>query len=205
MNKNEEIRKIVRKEIKSALKESSLNRAYEHSQTHDTGFITAYRGSKTRKENKLSNRALSALLQSKGYGITKVKGAYIEDYNTPDAKEVGESTFMVVDIKNKGNLKKTLLKLGEEFEQDSIIFSKKGETDAYLIGTKKNSFPGYHREIHYKNGIYGKSGEFMTRVNGRPFIFKENIQELSFATNIMGQFGCYSLANEILNELDKRS
>ena len=32
------------------------------------------------------------------YSVTKVKGAYIENYGTPKANEVGESVFFVIDI-----------------------------------------------------------------------------------------------------------
>lgn len=188
----------------SRIIEKSLNRAYDHSLRHDTGFITAYRGDNTRKENKLKNKALAAILQSKGYGITKVKGSYIENYKREDAREVSEDTFMVVDIKDNGNLRDNLIKIGEKFAQDSILFVHKGGKISELIGTNKNGYPGYKKSVQMKNAIYGKSGEFMTRVNGRPFVFKEGIGELSKAVNIMGQFGNYIIANEILDKLNKR-
>lgn len=161
------------------LTESSLSRVQEHMTAHDTGFITAFRGKNTVGVNKQLNKQLKAKLLILKYGVTEVKGAYIENYETDEAKEVGENTFFVVDLEDKGNLKAKLKDLGEEYDQDSILFVPKGGTRGYLIGTNDAEFPGKGNENVLNNPVFGKSGEFHTKVNGRPFIFKESFGVLT--------------------------
>lgn len=165
--------------------ESGLSRVWKQTQEHDFGTITAFRDARdcnegesyTTKEKKQMNKSLLAKLQSLRYGVTKIKGSYIENYGSKNEKEVGESSFIVIDIKDKGALKKDLLRLGEEFEQDSIIFGKAGKAGT-LIGTNKcpNGYPGYHKESKQGGAIFGKTGEFMSRVKGRPFVFSEEVE-----------------------------
>jgi len=187
------------------LNEKSLNRVRDHSLAHDTGYITAFRGNNIKKINLINNKRLRALLQSMGYGITSVIGGYIEDYGTSKAKEVGEKTYFVVDLKDGGKLRKHLVKLGEEFEQDSVLFVYKGGEKSELIGTNNAEFPGYHKVKKSKNAIFGKSGEFLTKVKGRPYIFenKNNTNEIKSATNIMGQRACYITAQQLKTMIDK--
>jgi hypothetical protein len=81
----------------------------------------------------------------KGFACTKVRDVYIENYLSVDTKEVGEDVFFVVDIKDKGNLWKDLRILGEEYEQDSILYIPKGAKVGKLTGTNQcpNGYPGY--------------------------------------------------------------
>ena len=103
------------KEFKEYLQESSLSRLWKHSQEHDYGTITAFRYAPdcgegtpyTKKENLQRNKSLLAKLRSKGYGVTSIKGSYIENYGKPTAREVGENSFFVADIQDKGKLKRT--------------------------------------------------------------------------------------------------
>jgi hypothetical protein len=189
---------------KNIINESSLNKAYQYSIKHDTGFINASRGNLTRKINKSRNKALEASLASKGYGITSVKGSYIENYEKKDAREVGEITFFVVDYRDRGNLKSNLVALGEKFNQDSVLFVKKGGEEAELVGTNDSKSPGRGKIEKRKNIVYGKSGKIMTRVNGRPFIFKESIikDDIKHSCNIMGQWGAHAVARDIFRELN---
>jgi len=184
--------------IKEYLNESSLSRIWRHIQKHDSGTITAFRDKRdcgdgesyTKGENKARNKVLLASLLKKGYSVTKAKGTYIENYKSPNEKEVGENVFIVIDINDKGDLKETLKKLGKEYEQDSILFIPKGGKEGFLIGTNKceYGFPGYGKINKLKNPIFGKKGEFFTRINGRPFILKENIQNIPFPNSNMGRY-----------------
>ena len=171
---------------------------------HDVGFITAYRGEYTKKQNQLRNKALKAFLVSKGYGITAVKGSFIENYGTEKAKEVGEATYMVVDLNESGNLEQVLRDLGEKWEQDSILFSPKGTAKGILWGTREgNEYPEFKQKMELGKRILGKDGEFMTRVNGRPFIFKNDIlEDLSFATGRNGRMGADCVYTRTIKELD---
>jgi hypothetical protein len=173
------------------LNESSLSRIWAQTRKHDFGTITAFRSARecglgdryTKAENLKRNSSLLFKLLAKGYGVTKIKGSYIENYGSPDAKEVGENSFMVIDLKDSGNLKRDLLVFGEEFEQDSIIFGKAGSAGV-LIGTNKcpNGYPGYRKEVSQGGAIFGRTGQFMSRVSGRPFVFTEEYEIEEYAT-----------------------
>jgi len=65
-------------------------------------------------------------LLDKKYDVVRVQGKYIENYGKPDAVEVGENVFFVIDAYDKGELLKDFRELGEKFQQDSILFIPKG-------------------------------------------------------------------------------
>lgn len=171
--------------VKDILNESGLNRVFQHTRKHDYGTITAFRYASecgtgepySFEQNKKRNSSLLSKLRAKGYGVTSIKGSYIENYGSSDAREVAENSFLVVDLQDRGSLKRDLLDLGEEFEQDSVIF---GEADGsgVLIGTNRcpEGYPGYHVEVEQGGALFGKSGEFMSRVSGRPFVFNEALE-----------------------------
>jgi hypothetical protein len=171
--------------IKEVITESSLSRVYRQTRDHDYGTITAFRyapecGSGepyTHQQNSQRNRSLLAKLRSAGYGVTSIKGSYIENYGSEDEREVGENSFLVVDIQDSGRLKSDLVRLGGEFEQDSVIFGEAGGVGV-LIGTNHcpGGYPGYGREVAQGGAIFGKTGEFMSRVAGRPFVFAESLE-----------------------------
>jgi hypothetical protein len=175
--------------LNELLNESSLSRLYNFTRKHDFGTITAFRDARecgegtpyTYKENMKRNAMLFSLLRAKQYSITSIRGSYIENYGSENAKEVSENSFIVIDINDRGDLKETLMSLGEKFEQDSIIFGKAGEK-GILIGTSEcpHAYPGYHIEEPQGGAIFGQSGEFMSRVRGRPFVFTESIHEHGF-------------------------
>ena len=175
------------KPFKEYLQESSLSRIWKHSQAHDYGTITAFRSARdcgkgkpyTKKENLQRNTSLLAKLRAKGYGVTAIKGSYIENYGSEDPEyppiEGGENSFFVADLQDKGRLKKDLLALGEEFEQDTVIFGKAASV-ASLHGSNKcpgNTFSG--KTVKQGGALFGHKagtfGAFLSRVRGRPFVF----------------------------------
>lgn len=174
---------------KEFLNESGLSRVWKQTQEHDFGTITGFRYAPdcgkgepySKADNMKRNKSLVAKLQALRYGVTKIKGSYIENYGSKNEREVGENSFIIIDIQDKGTLKKDLLKLGEEFDQDSIIFGKAGKGGA-LIGTNKcpDGYPDYHQEAKQGGAIFGKTGEFMSRVKGRPFVFSESIESIGY-------------------------
>ena len=191
--------------------ESSLSRLWRHMQNHDAGTITAHRDAErdenknivkeyTRKDNQARNKVLFAKLHQK-YSVTKVKGSYIENYGTPQAKEVGESVFFVVDNSDRGDLEKTLKKLGREFNQDSILFIPKGSNKGILWGTKKDefsnkySYPKYGSKVELPKAVWGKEGQFMTKIKGRPFLFEEELTEIKIK-GFFANWGMSILARE---------
>jgi len=155
------------------LVESSLSRVYRQSQKHAIGAITAFRKEYSKHENRQRNKSLLAKLSRYRYGVTAVKGSYIENFDSPAAVEVGEEVYLVVDLSDRNDLRRNLKKLGSEFDQDSILFVEKGGKSGKLIGTNDSNWPGRDNVIKLNNPIFGEDGEFFTRVNGRPFVLKE--------------------------------
>jgi len=172
------------------LKESSLSRIWRQVSEHDSGTITAFRYATdcnngsilTKSDNKKRNSYLKSQLLMKGYGITEIDGIYIENYGTSEAKKVREESFIVIDIKDKGTLREDLIKLGNQYEQDSITYSKPSG-EYYLISTNtcENSYPGRGKigvQLKLGKPFFGKDGEFHSKVNGRPFVFIEGVHSL---------------------------
>ena len=170
------------------LNESSLTRIWKHWREHAIGTITAFRFARdcntgerfTKSENKKNNSILKSKLLKMGYGVTKIAGTYIENYGTNNEIKVDEESFIVVDLKDSGKLKKDLIKLGQMFEQDSITYSQPAG-NYYLISSNKcpDGYPGNGKigvEVKLGRPMFGKDGEFFSKVAGRPFVFKESLQ-----------------------------
>jgi hypothetical protein len=203
--------------IPGTLNETSLSRVVHHMSNHDCGTITAFRSKEgcggpdakpySLEDNKKRNRQLLAILETLGYGVTNVDGAYIENFGTKDAVEVTEDVYFVVDLKDTGNLEKHLRELGERFDQDSIMFIPKGEM-GILIGTNNCSdFPGYGNKMQFSTRSFGKVGEFMTKVRNRPFMFEDTFLEkvcnenYYSVANIMGKWAISTAAKKDWREI----
>ena len=161
------------KSFKQLFMESSLSKIYRSYIEHDSGTISAFRGNNSYSENKKLSNKLKKILEGKGYSVTKIDGVYIENYGKKNAVEVAEESYVVVDIKDDGKLSKTLEALGNQFKQDSVTFSKKGG-EYYLIGTSPydDVYPGTGKWLKLGKPMFSEKGEFYSKVNGRPFIFK---------------------------------
>lgn len=170
---------------KSNLNESSLSRLWKKYQDCDSGTITAFRGEYSKKENLARNAELKAALLGAGYSVTSIDGVYIENYGSANEKPVKEKSFIVFDHKKTGKLKGDLKRLGLRYDQDSITFNSVSDGNYYLIGTskRKDSYPGFGKEIKLGKPMFGKSGEFHSSVKGRPFVFEETEDCSSHAYN----------------------
>ena len=176
------------------LREKSLSRLWLKMQESDTGTITAYRSVYTKRENQQRNKKLLAQLMSRGYSVTSVSGAYIEDFGKPEAEEVTEHTFFVEDIKHKGTLEDDLVKFGVEYDQDSVMFIPIRGEISVLIGTNATGFPGFGKEVKYDNLVFGKNGEFMTKARNRPFLFESIEMEHQFPDGYLGRMAMAKIA-----------
>jgi|TARA_Y100000310_G_scaffold271573_1_gene286109 hypothetical protein len=200
------------KSYKKLINESSLSRLWRHNEEHDCGALTAFRkGSDcgegkiySKKDNQKRNKSLLAKLKVKGYGVTTLQGSYPEGGKT--TKEV---SYFVVDLNDKGTLEKDLLKLGEIFEQDSILFipkgAIKGESKAYLIGTNRcdNNWLGYHKKEIFNKGKMGYDSPIYTsKVNGRPFVFESIGDEVQSPQTGFGHWAMHLMANHDWENLD---
>ena len=159
------------------LAESSLTRLHKHMMEHDSAIITCFRGERSKEENYENNRVLKAVLLKKGFGVTKVKGSYIENFTQPTAMEVSEASLFVSNRGDDPDFANTLKVYGEEYGQDSVLIIPQGAKGAYLIGTREgNDFPPYGKTIKVGDLKMGEEEEFMTKVKNRPFAFKEDLE-----------------------------
>lgn len=137
--------------LKIRLHESSVTLIMSHLKNYDCGTLTAFRGTcANATENTLPavkeyegesvplavkkqwNRDLKAALLKLGYGVTAIKGRYREDgWDTASDEE----SFFVVNLTNDPDFIKNLARLGEAYNQDSILIKEKGSDNAYLLGT----------------------------------------------------------------------
>jgi hypothetical protein len=199
------MKKLVEGRIAEKLDESSLSRLWQKTQNHSCGTITAFRGDRTRAVNKANNTDMLRFLMAKGYSVTKVKGSYIENFGSENAKEVGEESFFVanqkVDGDDKGALKKDLAALARKYDQDSILLIPVGGKGAYLFGTSKrdDAYPEYNKPAKVGNGKFGKaSGEFLSRIRGREFAF-EDIEQPQTRN---GKWGLSVFADKMSKDMD---
>lgn len=137
----------------------------------------AYRYRDDHKKNLRNNKELSAYLISQGYGLKNIQGSYIENFKSADPKklprEVKEATYFVTNLNNDPEFFEQIINLGKRYCQDSVILVPKGE-EGYLYGTNMGKYPGLDQEESLGKFIGGETGEFMSRVSGRPFVMKED-------------------------------
>jgi hypothetical protein len=193
------------------INESSLSRVYRHNILHDCGALTAWRKAEkcdkgniyTRAQNRQRNRSLLAKLKAHGYGVTTLHGKYPEGGVTST-----EESYFVVDLQDTGRMEAELRSLGQQFEQDSVLFIPKGAVEgkakAFLIGTNhcpKNdiSFGG---KILFDKGRFGYNSKIYTSfVNGRPFIFEEVGDQEPLPNTGFGWWALHLAANKHWTEL----
>lgn len=181
----------VTKEKVKQIYESSVNRLAAWMENHDVATITAFRnvlsniqnehltcfeinGNEIEEYHKFSlkekrawNQQLHALLLSHGYGVTKIKGSYLEKGMD---KSSDEESFFVVNLKDDQKFKENLLRYAEYFNQDSILYKEAGNNQAYLIGTNGAEFPGYREEVPQGNMRF-IAGRFMSKIKNAAFAF----------------------------------
>lgn len=164
------------------LNESSLSRIWSHNVDYKCAALSAFRKFEdcgrgiqyTHKDNQKRSKSLKTKLMVKDYGITVLSGMYPEG-----GKSVKETSFFVVNLNDDSDFFENIIKLGEKFDQDSVLIIPKGAIDnkakAYLYGTNKceDNDIGFHDKYTFEKGKLGKSSKIYTSfVNGRPFIFE---------------------------------
>ena len=165
------------------LAESSLSRFYIHMIENDTAILSAYRAKNTAKENRNRGQILKARLLKRGYGVTKLVGSFIENFETPEAIEVTEESLLVVNKHDKPDFFKSIENFGTEYDQDSVLLIPRGATEAFLAGTSPtNDYPPLGQTINVGGIKMGEESEFMSRIKGRPFHFKEG-SEIEYYEN----------------------
>ena len=201
------------------LNESGLSRVHQHIGAHDTAVITAFRNNPSSDEgcvepippgeqeesplkaNKARNRNLKAVLLKMGYGVTRVDGSYIENFDDADnRKEVSEESFFVVNLKDDSDFNNNIVKLGQKFCQDSVLLIPQGGDGAFLLD-RNESWPGLGEKDPVGRFEGGKEAEFMSRVKGRPFVFKEIYEQETWdQLGVNARYTVSKIAERVLNE-----
>jgi len=169
------------------LTESSLQQIYQWIQNKDIAGISAFRVKLTnvttktlididvdteypKHQNEVRNKNLYAALLKLKYGVTRIAGSYIEDSHN----EVQEESYIVVNLNDEANFKQTIFALSEYYNQDSFLYKKRGDADAFLIGTNTANLPGYKNETN--QGEFNKkvSANFMSGIKSQGFAFSNN-------------------------------
>ena len=108
------MKKVLETWNRYVISESSLSRLYKHITEKDSAVITAFRDDPNsptscssvppeqdateespEKANKARNRELKAVLLRKGYGVTRVAGTYVENFDdVSNRKEVSEDAYL---------------------------------------------------------------------------------------------------------------
>lgn len=152
--------------IKKVMAESSLSRVMKWRMEHDTGAMATARFDKPKQQAKREKYELQDWLTKNGYAYTKFDG-YYQEQEMPQASR--EDSLLIIDINDKGNLKEVLMKLGQKYGQETVLFRPKGKDGkSVLIKTTKK---GYGKETPQATGTdYGKKGGVAwSEIGGRAF------------------------------------
>ena len=195
----------------------SMSTVHQHITEHDSALLTAHRAdpldtsacleaaSQSGASNQERYRELKALLLDLGYGVRKVKGSFIENYGNLDKQvEVKEDSLFVHNRKDEPAFVEQIIKFGKRYCQDAVLIIPQGGDSTYLHGTNNSEFPGLDTSIEVGNFKPGEEAEFMTRVRGRPFVFKEETETFVLETyeshSRNARWAIRAIAKRVLNE-----
>lgn len=172
----------------NTIQSAGLSRIWKHIQDGNVGTMSAFRGEYTRKQNLQRHAKLLIDLRNLKYDYIQIIGYYPEAGKTEPSQEV--SVFVFENDLNQKGLKKTLMRLGAKFGQDTITYKDKGSHSFELIATTAHESDG----INYRpgdivatfnsaqygsldTGLTDSEGKKMlqkiySKIRGRPFFWK---------------------------------
>jgi hypothetical protein len=155
--------------------ETSLTRVMSKAKKGGMAIMSAQRGDKSKAENKARSRQLERDVRGAGLpGPTKVSGRYTENPGTPQEKKVGEKSHIITPgKKGKRKFKKAIEKLGQKYNQDSVLLQRKPGGSSTLKGTSKTSWPGKGKNVKIGSMKPGRTGEFDTKVKNKTFTVED--------------------------------
>lgn len=168
------------------INESSLPKFWQKVQDHTCGVITAFRGTRSYSENMSHQRDLYRQLREfPQFSVVSMRGTYIENKGTDEAKHVDEHSFLVCNISQQGDdggfLENILFDLASQprgeiqpEQQDSILMIPAGGQDAYLVGTSHTSdFIPFGKKQIVGSGRFGRvAGEYLSKIKNRALAFE---------------------------------
>ena len=123
--------------IAGVITEDSLNRLQEVHRKNGYAIVSACRNEFTKEENEKRTNQLKEILQKSSFSFKKVLGGFIETKEDGSKKEVKEKSFIIYNYDKNGNvaekdkLFKFALQICKKFNQDSILYSEKGDKPRY--------------------------------------------------------------------------
>ena len=151
----------------------SISRIQKDSEDRNVGVITASRGDLSTEENNKRNKSLEKDIRGHGYGFVHVKGRYVENHGTSEARPVDERSYMVMGKKgdDKGELLGHLKDLGKKYNQDSILHKGFGEKKATLHGTSsgEHAYPGMDKTADVGEFHPNRVPEFHSVLKGKGY------------------------------------
>lgn len=159
-----------------SINEASLGRLFQHIGKDFIVFITSDRKVLDKSENSKRRKELEKYIRLVGFGYNKVVGSYKEE-ETGDTKK--ENSFVVYG-KDEKDMLKVFKRLGEKYEQDSILFIDL-EGNAYLLYTYGSNKGEKDKLGKFRVGIVG---DYYSTIGKKGFRFEvdESYQKESFTT-----------------------
>ncbi len=123
--------------IAGVITEDSLNRLQEVHRKNGYAIVSACRNEFTKEENEKRTNQLKEILQKSSFSFKKVLGGFIETKEDGSKKEVKEKSFIIYNYDKNGNvaekdkLFKFALQICKKFNQNSILYSEKGDKPRY--------------------------------------------------------------------------
>lgn len=123
--------------IAGVIIEDSLNRLQEVHRKNGYAIVSACRNEFTKEENEKRTNQLKEILQKSFFSFKKVLGGFIETKEDGSKKEVKEKSFIIYNYDKNGNvaekdkLFKFALQICKKFNQNSILYSEKGDKPRY--------------------------------------------------------------------------
>lgn len=117
--------------------EDSLNRLQEIHRKNGYAIVSACRNEFSKNENEYRTNQLKEIIQNSPFSFKKVLGGFIETKKDGTKQEVKESSFIIYNYDKNGNvvekdkLFKFALQICKKFNQDSILYSEKGDKPRY--------------------------------------------------------------------------
>lgn len=128
-------RTILELENKDAIVEPffhGIARAEYWLMNKDCAILTTWRADKTRKQNNEDNKELVADLRELEYGVTKVRGCYVNSNNEINK----ENSFLVINFSDKSDdFFDAIFRFSENYQQECFLYKSKDDETAYLVGT----------------------------------------------------------------------
>jgi len=173
---SEEIRKHINN-LDNIINESSLSRIWKHIEEDSSfGTLSPFRKDLTVKENEERYKELKNIIRSLGYGYIELEGGFNEE-----GTMVKEKSLFIPKIK-----KEELIKLGERYNQYSVIYKDEkefieiGTNDKSGIGKILNDFisKGWNKNLSFDSDLTKEIFSSLIKGSHKDKKFLYNLKEL---------------------------